>query len=62
MPTAATVLSKKSFTVTQRIVDDFYRGIELTPGADDPVPSTVASEPDNSYFNGVAFSNHVGHL
>lgn len=62
MPTVGTVLSKKSFTVTQQIVDDFNRGLELEPGAGAPVPSTVASGPDNSDFNEVAFSNHVGHL
>lgn len=61
-PTAGTALSTKTFTVSQPIVDDFYRGLEMEAKPGDPVPSTVASEPDNSYFNEIAFSNHVGHL
>ena len=55
-------LSARKFTVTDRLLADHHRGLALTPRNDGKVPTSVASDAENAYFNEIAFSNHVGHL
>ncbi len=56
------VLSKRSFLIDDVVLDDYYNGLELPRPASGRLPATIASDPDNGYFNEIAFSNHFGHL
>ena len=55
-------LSPRTFVVDGSTLDDYYRGLRLEPPSGGRLPSTIASGPDNGYFDEIAFSNHVGHL
>ncbi len=55
-------LSAQKFTVTDRLLADYHSGLALTPRTDGNVPTLVASDAENAYFNEIAFANHVGHL
>lgn len=55
-------LSTRRFKIGAATIDDYYRGLEMEPRADGRIPSTIASDPDNAYFNEIAFPNHIGHL
>ncbi len=59
-PYIGKVLSERSFTLENKVVDDYFKGLNLKPNG--LLPSMVASEPDNNYFNEIAFPNHIGHL
>ena len=55
-------LSARKFTVTDRLLADYHGGLALTPRTDGKVPTLVASDAENAYFNEIAFANHIGHL
>ncbi len=55
-------LSARKFTVTDRLLADYHSGLALMPRTDGKVPTLVASDAENAYFNEIAFANHVGHL
>ena len=55
-------LRARNFTVTDRLLADYYGGLVLTRRADGKVPTTIASDAESGYFNEIAFANHVGHL
>ena len=55
-------LSARKFTVTNRLLSDYHSGLALMPRTDGKVPTLVASDAENAYFNEIAFANHVGHL
>ena len=55
-------LSPRTFAVDGSTLDDYYQGLHLQPPSDGRPPSTIASGPDNGYFDEIALSNHVGHL
>lgn len=61
-PTVGKVLSNRSYRVTEGALADYYNGLDLAPRQDGLVPTTVASDAENGYFNEIAFPNHVGHL
>jgi len=55
-------LGSVSFTVTEDALGDYYDGLNLSRPQTAPVPSMIASGPDNAYFAQSSFSNHFGHL
>ncbi len=55
-------LSERRFAVDDSVLDDYHQGLALTRRPGTPVPSMVASSPDNGYFDEIAFNNHFGHL
>lgn len=61
-PYVGKTLSERRFTVSDSTLDDYYNGLDIEPHNDGRAPSTIASGPDNGYFDEIAFSNHVGHL
>ena len=61
-PYAGKKLSSTKFEVTDRLLQDHYDGLELRPSSTGLLPSTIISEPDNSYFNEIAYSYQQGHL
>ena len=61
-PTVGKRLSERPYQVTEAALADYYNGLKLEPRKDGLVPTTVASDAENGYFNEIAFANHVGHL
>ena len=61
-PTVGKTLSERSYRVTEAALADYYNGLQLEPRPDGRVPTTVASDAENAYFNEIAFPNHIGHL
>ncbi len=61
-PTVGKRLSERPYQVTEAALADYYNGLKLEPRRDGLVPTTVASDAENGYFNEIAFANHVGHL
>lgn len=61
-PSVGKVLSRRSFLVDDALLDDYYNGLELPRPGNGRAPATIASGPDNGYFDEIAFSNHFGHL
>ena len=61
-PTVGKTLSERSYRVTDAALADYYNGLQLEPRTDGRVPTTVASDAENAYFNEIAFPNHIGHL
>lgn len=61
-PFAGKVLSTTRFEVTDRLLQDHYDGLELSPSSTGLLPSTIISEPDNAYFGEIAYSYQQGHL
>ena len=61
-PVVGRQLSPRTFAVDGSTLDDYYQGLQLQPPSDGCPPSTIASGPDNGYFDEIALSNHVGHL
>ena len=55
-------LGSVSFTVAEEVLSDYYDGLNLSRPQTAPVPSMIASGPDNAYFAQSSFSNHFGHL
>ena len=55
-------LSAREFTVTDRLLADYHNGLALAPRAGGKVPTVLASDAENRYFNEIAFANRVGHL
>ena len=61
-PVVGKLLTERSYAVTDGLLADYYNGLKLEPRSDALVPTTVASDAENGYFNEIAFPNHVGHL
>ncbi len=61
-PYEGKTLSTRTFTITERLLDDHYRGLDLQPSQSGLIPSTLASEPDNGYFTEIAYPYQKGHL
>ena len=61
-PYVGKVLSTKRFTVTDHLLHDYYEGLDLAPSKTGLLPSTIVSEPDNGYFNEIAYPYQTGHL
>ncbi|MCY3884379.1 MAG: hypothetical protein OXG24_05615 [Gammaproteobacteria bacterium] len=55
-------LTTTEFEVTDRLLHDHYDGLELSPSSTGFLPSTIISEPDNAYFQEIAYSYQQGHL
>jgi acyl dehydratase len=62
IPYVGKKLSSTVFEITDRLIQDHYDGLELEPSSTGLLPSTIMSEPDNSYFNEIAYSYQQGHL
>ncbi len=64
-PTIGKRLPDKKFVVTDRLLEDYFEGLDLDRGPYDrgevPVPSMIATDADN-YFAEGAFSQQRGHL
>ena len=58
-------LAEKHFVVADRLVNDYFEGLDLDRGTfdagDAPVPSMIATDADN-YFGETAYSQQRGHL
>ncbi len=61
-PYAGKPLSTKAFVVTDRLLHDYYLGLDLAPPQTGLLPSALIGEPDNSYFNEIAYQYQTGHL
>lgn len=55
-------LSAQRFQVTDTLLSDHYEGLELDESETGLLPSTLGSEPDNSYFREIAYRYQIGHL
>ena len=64
-PYVGKTLNEKQFVVADRLIDDYFDGLDLDRSAfdagDAPVPSMIATDADN-YFGETAFSQQRGHL
>ena len=55
-------LTQQSFQVNDALLRDHYEGLELDASDTGLLPSTLGSEPDNSYFREIAYRYQKGHL
>ncbi len=61
-PFAGKELSPRPFTATEEALDNYHEGLELDRDAGAPVPSMIASIPDNGFSGASGFSNAFGNL
>ena len=61
-PFAGKELSPQIFRVTDALLRDHHEGLELDESETGLIPSTLGSEPDNSYFREIAYRYQIGHL
>jgi hypothetical protein len=54
-------LTQRTFRLSEELLLDYSEGLDLAPWKD-RAPSTIASGPDNDYFNEIAFPYQKGHL
>ncbi len=61
-PFVGKVLTERTFTVDDTVVNSHWRGLSLDPHASGLLPSTLLSLPDNDYIHEAGYTNRFGHL
>lgn len=61
-PYVGKTLNERTYAVTDSALADYYNGLDLIARNDALVPTMLASDAENGYFNEIAYPNHVGHL
>lgn len=56
-------MSERVFSVTDRLLDDYYAGLQLDPSeGGGRLPTTIAADAESTYFNEIAYPYQQGHL
>ena len=55
-------LSPVSFSISDRIIEDYATGLNLDVGTSIHLPSMIATDADNSYFREISYDYQHGHL
>ena len=61
-PFAGKRLSERNYAITEAMLADYHKGLQLEPHAHGLMPSMVIADAENGYFSEIAFPYHVGHL
>ena len=61
-PFIGKTLSSSTFKVTESLIEDYRKGLNLSASQNGAIPAMITSGLDNAYFRETAFDYQVGHL